>query len=169
MQHLLFQILRGHFVMDLYKIDGLIAQIRAFEPLYISTDGPVSEDRIAFVEVSLKQLFCPDYYQFVNYYGLLEIHDTAIIGIDNECFDKNFKRINDVRYMTEEVLEITDYSPPAGRSILLNDTCEWLLLMDHNDGKVYGYDVFAKKYTEMYPCLEAMIVDNLERALDRLL
>ncbi|MEM9103197.1 MAG: SMI1/KNR4 family protein [Pseudomonadota bacterium] len=95
--------------------------------------------------------FCHEYYQFLRQFGFLQIHQHHVLGLSQSspsAHDKHSFLWATLRFRQQ-------YFNDARLSVVENSNDQWFFLLNHADGKLYGFDAIEAKYKKnYYPLLQ---------------
>lgn len=95
------------------------------------------------------QSFCRDYYQFLQQVGFLRIGQHHILGLTQRT-----PSIHDKESFLWATLQFRQqYFDDSCLSVLENNHNQWFVLLNHTNGKLYGFDAIEAKYKSHYRLL----------------
>ncbi|MEM9103591.1 MAG: SMI1/KNR4 family protein [Pseudomonadota bacterium] len=113
--------------------------------------------------------FCREYHHFLREVGFLHIYQHQVLGLSQtppNVYDKN-------SFLWATLQFRQQYFTDPRLSVVENSNNQWFFLLNHVDGKLYGFDAIEAKYTKNYrPLLQPepdSFTDYLHRFVDNFL
>ncbi|MEM9102282.1 MAG: SMI1/KNR4 family protein [Pseudomonadota bacterium] len=108
-------------------------------------------------------VFCDDYHQFLRRFGFLHIHHHRILGLTQSA-----PSVHDKHSFLWATLQFRQrYFTDPRLSVVENNNNQWFFLLNHANGKLYGFDAIEAKYTKNYRPLLQPEPDNFTDYLHR--